>query len=244
MKSQTQLLKSLIERQYGRGAARQREVRRRQRSKAVPTYIKGVHGGRYYRLRIPDAWKEQRNPFIPDLPSLPPIYPVPMSFKGILRDRRHKISLESLLRTAVGPHYDKSFSRSLYEWMAKNWPIMLLNFGSICTLVAFTRSDVLELRALSATGSVSNAVFRMTQLPIQWLTVAWPVIFASVNGYKIHEIVQERHAAVHLTEQQEAVYVEHFMNHGITPKQFERIDERPRSCTSRRIMPSSGRVIL
>ena len=39
-------------------------------------------------------------------------------------------------------------------------------------------------------------------------------------------ILQERTGSVNLSEEQEKVYVDHFLTHGITPKQFELIDEK------------------
>jgi CRP-like cAMP-binding protein len=75
-------------------------------------------------------------------------------------------------------------------------------------------------------GSVGNAIYRLTQKPFLWITVAWPTLFASVNGYKIVGILHERNAEVHMDEIQEQIYVEHFMVHGITPKQFERIENK------------------
>jgi hypothetical protein len=202
---------SVIRRILGRG-----KPKTKGRREDRPKYVRGVFNGNFFRVKIP----EKRN-FFPNLPSFPSILPVPAKMKGLLRDPS-KLSLDSILSN-MGP--DKSLGRKISEWMVVNWPTMLLNVGSVCTLLAFTRSDVLELRTLSATGSISNAIYRMTQKPFLWITVAWPCIFASVNGYKIMEILHERNALVHLDEEQEHIFVEHFMQHGITPKQFERIEK-------------------
>jgi hypothetical protein len=47
-----------------------------------------------------------------------------------------------------------------------------------------------------------------------------------VNGVKIFEILHERHFGVHMNEEQEELFVEHFMPHGVTPKQYEKIENK------------------
>ena len=76
------------------------------------------------------------------------------------------------------------------------------------------------------TGSLASIVYITSQKQVLWLPVLWSSLFASVNGYKISQILHERTAEVHMTDRQEEVFVEHFMPHGITPKQFERIEEK------------------
>jgi CRP-like cAMP-binding protein len=98
-----------------------------------------------------------------------------------------------------------------------------LNFGSVCTLVAFTRSDVLELRSLSVVGSACSVVYQLTLQPVRYAPIVWSLLFAGVNSVKIQSILRERGSAVRLTGEQERIYVRHFMPHGITPKQFEAV---------------------
>lgn len=59
-------------------------------------------------------------------------------------------------------------------------------------------------------------------------SVAWSCLFAGVNAVKIFEILHERHVEVHMNQDQEELFVEHFMPHGITPKQFEKIENKAR----------------
>lgn len=47
-----------------------------------------------------------------------------------------------------------------------------------------------------------------------------------MNAFKIFEILQERHVDVHMSKEQEELFVEHFMPHGVTPKQFEKLEEK------------------
>jgi CRP-like cAMP-binding protein len=114
-------------------------------------------------------------------------------------------------------------------WLRENASTLVLNFGSICTLFGFTRSDVLELRALSVTGSICGMFYHFTLRPLRYPPLFWSALFAFVNGYKILEIVQERQGNVRLTQQQEQRYIHFFMPHGITPKQFEIIDAKAES---------------
>lgn len=175
-----------------------------------PKYVKGIYKGQYFRVKLP-----QKNEGFPRLPSFPSILPVPKIVHGLLSDSSSKLSLETLFPLAGR---NENLLRRFLVWCTVNLPTLLLNVGSICTLLAFTRSDVLELRSLSAMGSVCNAVYRYTQKPILWITIAWPSLFASVNGVKIVEILHERNAEVHMDEEQERIYVEYFLQHGVTPK--------------------------
>jgi CRP-like cAMP-binding protein len=95
----------------------------------------------------------------------------------------------------------------------------------MCTLLAFTRSDILELRSLSVTGNICFMVFTLRQKMILWPNIFWSSLFASVNGYKIYEIFEERNASVSMTKEEEKIFVDFFMPHGVTPKQFERIEQ-------------------
>jgi CRP-like cAMP-binding protein len=65
-------------------------------------------------------------------------------------------------------------------------------------------------------------------------SVAWSCLFAGVNAVKIFEILHERHVEVHMNQEQEELFVEHFMPHGITPKQFEKIENKARQCRLRK----------
>jgi CRP-like cAMP-binding protein len=111
----------------------------------------------------------------------------------------------------------------LWQWWLENYGTLILNFGSICTLIGFTRSDVLELRELSVTGSLCAMVYNFTNRPLRWTPILWSSTFAAVNGFKILQIVQERQGSVHFTREQEEQYIHFFMPHGVTPKQFEAI---------------------
>ncbi len=183
--------------------------RKRFLKREQPKYIKGVYNGQYFRVQLPQA-----SAGFPRMPSFPSILPVPISVGGVLSESP-KYALETLFPVASP---DESVFQRFWKWCTINWPTMLLNLGSICTLLAFTRSDVLELRTLSATGSISNAIYRYSQKPILWITVVWPSLFATVNGVKIMEILHERNAEVHMDETQEKIYVEYFLQHGVTPK--------------------------
>lgn len=65
-------------------------------------------------------------------------------------------------------------------------------------------------------------------------SVAWSCLFASVNAVKIFEILHERHVNVHMSEYQEELFVEHFMPHGIAPKQFEKIESKAKKLQLRK----------
>jgi len=169
-------------------------------------YMEGVHNGQFVRIKVPPAERPRLG-----IPKLPPPQNAPKAFKKsvVLPNSNRQQPASSLER--------------LQAWWIENWPVLVLNFGSVCTLMGFTRSDVLELRALSATGSITFCLYGMTQIPLRYTPVVWSATFAAVNAFKIFEIFQERQGTVHLTAVQEQVYIQFFMPHGVTPKQFEAI---------------------
>jgi len=119
----------------------------------------------------------------------------------------------------------KKFGEDLFKWIKENAGIIILNAGSVCTLTAFTRSDILELRCLSMTGSLSSVVYFLSlPAPKVWFPAIWSSIFAMTNAYKVYFILEERKGKPkYLTTEETKVYEEHFMPHGVTPKQFEKL---------------------
>jgi len=95
----------------------------------------------------------------------------------------------------------------------------------MCTLMAFTRSDILELRTLSVTGNLCFITYALRQNVVLWPNIFWSGLFASVNSLKIYQILDERNASVSMTKEEEKIFVDFFMPHGVTPKQFERINQ-------------------
>jgi len=131
----------------------------------------------------------------------------------------------------------EKYQKLMWEWLQANWTVLVLNFGSVCTLLGFTRSDILELRALSVTGSLSFVVYQLFSPPTQKISVAWSCTFASINSYKIWKILEERNSSVRLTSEQEDIYVQYFMPHGVTPKQFDKIYQKAKVITVKRGQP-------
>jgi CRP-like cAMP-binding protein len=189
----------------------QRDLAKRQKKQVTPVYLKGVHRGNFFRIKIPPKTKA-----LPKVPELPPTNPMPKAFKKV------EPTAQSLKEAADKGAFE-NFASRLYAWFRANLAVLALNVGSTCTLIGFTRSDVIELRSLSVTGSLLFIAYNLGQSKILWLSVCWTSLFASVNSYKIFGILQERNATVQMTDEQEDIFVEHFMPHGITPKQFEKI---------------------
>ena len=180
------------------------------RKKPKRNVIKGVYKGNFVRKKVP---LKPPPPPPATVPKLPPLGPqtMPQPLKPV-----EKVTAGANKTTASKP-----LSR-IHQWWRQNTAVLVLNFGSLCTLCGFTRSDVLELRAFSMTGSIASvAYFLLLPPPIKWAPVAWSSLFAAVNGVKIYKILYERNAEVVLTEREEEIFVEHFMPSGVTPKQFE-----------------------
>ena len=77
----------------------------------------------------------------------------------------------------------------------------------------------------SVTGSSCSIMYLLAQQPVRYLPILWSSTFASVNAFKIYQILKERNARVRwATPDQEEIYVEYFLPHGMTPKQFEALE--------------------
>ena len=222
-----------------------------------PLYLKGVHNGRFYRVKLQQqhrattAENAKKHPMTP----LPGDGEVPHAFHKVrshaashkkkqkLKDTTEQSSsrqlrLPGFLQGGGEFSYEESIAY-LKAWWEKNWSTVVLNFGSVCTLIGFTRSDVLELRCLSVTGSAANVIYHFTQMPLRYLPVCWSALFAMVNSFKIREILLERHQEVHMTPQQEDIYIQFFMPHGITPRQFQVLQE-----SAKEVVIPSGEAII
>ena len=75
------------------------------------------------------------------------------------------------------------------------------------------------------TGNVCFIVYSLSQKTILWPNIFWSLLFGSVNSWKIYHIFDERNASVSMTKDEEKMFVDFFMPHGVTPKQFERIQQ-------------------
>lgn len=180
-----------------------------------PKYIKGVSNGNYFRVKIPP-----KKDTLPEVPKLPPTNPMP---KPLSTPPRPMTASEN------SPVRFESYSKRLIDWLYANRAVLVLNFGSLCTLVGFMRSDVLELRSLALTGNIMFIFYVLQQNPILWASIGWTGLFGSVNAWKIVQILHERTAEVHMTEEQQKLFVSHFMSHGVTPKQYERIFKKAKT---------------
>jgi CRP-like cAMP-binding protein len=121
-----------------------------------------------------------------------------------------------------------SLYNRMSQWFANNYGILILNIGSLATLTGFTRTDILELRLLSITGSLSSVIYFLTRPPpFVYGSVIWSLIFASTNAYMVYYIYEERKGQIQpLTEEEKDLYEEHFMPHGVTPRQFEKLIQK------------------
>ncbi|KAL7517343.1 hypothetical protein ACHAWX_002273, partial [Stephanocyclus meneghinianus] len=190
-------------------------------------YVRFIYKGNYYRRPIPTN-KEAP----PELLKLPPagqeVMPQPFKTPSSVSS---STTAEALVASNRGHHgaHSKAHKQtwSWTSWWKLNGPLLVLNFGSLATLIGFTRTDVLELRVLSVTGSLTFVAYTLWQPPpIRWPSVFWSLLFSTVNSYKIANILHERKGAVVLNPRQEEIYNEHFQPHGVTPKQFEMIMSR------------------
>jgi len=191
----------------------------RQKRRRRPQFLTGVHNGVFYRIKVPP--KQRRLPTIPKLHT-PTSAPMPLP---PVRGTGESVTAAAASKKAAQERRQEFWER-LWLWLKDNKATLILNFGSICTLVGFTRTDVLELRGLAVTGSVCAVVYHFLLTPVRYPPILWSCTFAGVNSFKIFQIMVERQGAVNLSEEQEERYINFFMPHGVTPKQFELIDQK------------------
>lgn len=218
---------------------------RREEKLHRPRQLKGVYRGQFYRIKIPgppapSPVRQLLNPSSPPVKgfvhaetssSVAAAASAKKHHVQELATRKTSSSTLSVLRQASRTEREDLF-REYWEkvkaWWKLNWPVLVLNFGSICSLVGFTRTDVLELRCLSVTGSLSSVVYFMSQPAAKrsMTPIIWSLCFATVNSIKIYQILVERNAKVDIPNDQIDVYHRFFEPHSVTPKQFQYIMEK------------------
>ena len=192
-------------------------------------FIKAVHNGNFFRVKVPGPTTPFRLPKLRNHanPMMRPFVQTQQQGSAAIME-----SGGLALEHAADPQVLQNYWQRLRKWLRLNAGVLILNFGSVCSLLAFTRSDVLELRSLSVTGSLCSLVYFGT-LPLEqrtWTPILWGFCFLFVNGFKIRDILEERQAVVEFANQhQEDIYRNHFLPHGITLKQFEYIMKRART---------------
>jgi len=113
-----------------------------------PQVIKGVHRGQYFRVKLPPR---QPVNILPDVPKLTnPTGLVPKALTGIPPKQDHNVaasvgsgahtgSMSMASRKQQRQEDIRDFFDRLHQWWNENWSVLLMNFGSFCTLAAFTR---------------------------------------------------------------------------------------------------------
>lgn len=119
----------------------------------------------------------------------------------------------------------KEAKADFMEWLKENAGVIILNFGSIASFISFTRTDILELRLLSITGSLSSVCyFALRPPPIVYGPIFWSSIFAGTNSFMVYHIYEERKGKPRQWSLEEQdVYDEHMLSHAVTPRQFEKM---------------------
>mmetsp|Transcript_31995 Transcript_31995/g.67261 ORF Transcript_31995/g.67261 Transcript_31995/m.67261 type:complete len:472 (+) Transcript_31995:87-1502(+) len=202
-----------------RSAFRDLHKPRKTKPKKPTDYVRFVYKGQYYRRPI--AKKTKSKP--PKLLKLPLATVVPLPFKTPSNAAAQKAEALVASKPSAGSGSQQS-TWSWRSWWKLNYPLLILNFGSMATLVGFTRADVIELRSLAIMGNTTFVIYSLLQPPpIRWATIGWQLLFASVNGFNVAKILNERKGKVFLSPHEEEIYHEHFERHGVTPKQYEKV---------------------
>mmetsp|Transcript_24513 Transcript_24513/g.36058 ORF Transcript_24513/g.36058 Transcript_24513/m.36058 type:complete len:389 (+) Transcript_24513:61-1227(+) len=115
-------------------------------------------------------------------------------------------------------------SMKWFKHISRTDPAFLfLNIGTATGLAGFCMSDPLALRSCSIIGTIASITFVLTRNPIHsYVPVYWSTCFIAVNVYKITGLLLDR-KPTELNEDEEEVYVRHFMHCGMRPGQFKRL---------------------
>lgn len=119
-----------------RAAAAQRRPRQRRQP---PQYAKGVVNGQFVRVRVPgrDPPSKLKKLYSPSHPPVKPFaHPVTHS------EAPPTIQEFAEATRAERKEFFEEYWDRLKEWIKLNRGVLVLNFGSVCSLIAFTRSDV------------------------------------------------------------------------------------------------------
>lgn len=124
-------------------------------------YIRGIYKGNFFRIKAPESTGilSRRIPRLRNHanPAMRPFLH-PEQVKGHAKTPPGVTAdaLVSQTEMAAGGYWER-----VRWWWKHNWAVLVLNLGSVCSLLAFTRSDVLELRSLSVTGTVSALIYNL-----------------------------------------------------------------------------------
>lgn len=173
---------------------------------------------RVIRPHSPKPQKQYKWPKLQKILTPQNIVPKPIEMPPNLKPLIHASS-------SAQKETQKKTREKFKQWLKDNAGIIILNFGSIASFLSFTRTDILELRVLSITGSISSVVyFASRPPPIVIGPIIWSSVFAATNTYMVYHIYQERKGKPRqLTSEEEDVYEEHFLPHAVTPRQYEKL---------------------
>lgn len=192
-----------------------------ERRQRVPKrqHIRGIHKGQFFRIKIPPSSGS----------SSPPLYRLPKLRNHANPTLKPFVKVDE--KYGYHHHAGEDFWQRARTWLQYNYGVRIFNFGSIFSLLAYTQSDVLDLRILSAVGSLSSIVYLAT-IPAEqrsFTPLLWSLSFLTANGVKIRDILQERRGATHFpNKEQERIYHRYFCQHGVTPFEFAAIMKRAR----------------
>lgn len=173
---------------------------------------------RVIRPQSPKSQKQAKWPKLQKILTPQNIVPKPIEMPPNLKPLIHAAS-------SAQKESQRKTKEKFKQWLKDNAGIIILNFGSIASFLSFTRTDILELRLLSITGSLSSVVyFASRPPPIVVGPIIWSSVFAATNAYMVYHIYQERKGKPRqLTSEEEDVYEEHFLPHAVTPRQYEKL---------------------
>ena len=123
-----------------------------------PSYVKGVVNGQFVRVKVPGREPPSTLTKLPS-PATPPVqhFSQPQTTAGSLEHHHNHLKATAVPTTlqeftratrAEQKEFFREYWDRLKAWTKHNFAVIVLNFGSICSLVGFTRSDVRQKACL------------------------------------------------------------------------------------------------
>ena len=147
--------------------------------------------------------------------------------KGIVKSFRMppRISLTKLLRYNQLRRTERSYikaqlRRSIFEPTPTIGMLQII--GGFATIAAYSTTDQLKLRCLFAVGGITGSILpNLYRKPRLIIPVFWSVIFLTINGARIYELMMER-KPITFNDEDLKIYEQTFYGF-LTPAQFDKL---------------------
>jgi len=98
------------------------------------------------------------------------------------------------------------------------------NASFVLGLLAFARTDMLELRSLALGGTALQIAFQFYRISPLWIPIRWNFLFLAINGTMAVALAHERNQAASMPPELSEIYERgHFARRGFSKVEFCRL---------------------